>query len=134
MHTFSDVNVFRKKQWMNHSTNDDGVICVSIRKNSIFASQWSCIDKVMSPLVEQKLLTLPEHLSSPPVFSGVRVTRSLVSNSSYKCITLSLGDVWMKGWICSVYLLFHFYLFIYIYIKTKHFFMEIIIYTFKQSV
>ena len=29
-------------------------------------------------LVEQKLLTLPEHLSSPPVFSGVHVTRSLV--------------------------------------------------------
>jgi hypothetical protein len=30
------------------------------------------------PLVEQELLTLPEHLSSSPVFSGVRVTRSLV--------------------------------------------------------
>jgi hypothetical protein len=30
------------------------------------------------PLVEQELLTLLEHLSSPPVFSGVRVTRSLV--------------------------------------------------------
>jgi hypothetical protein len=30
------------------------------------------------PLMEQELLTLPEHLSSPPVFSGVRVTRSLV--------------------------------------------------------
>jgi branched-subunit amino acid transport protein len=30
------------------------------------------------PLVEQELLTLPEHLSSLPVFSGVRVTRSLV--------------------------------------------------------
>ena len=30
------------------------------------------------PLVEQKLLTIPEHLSSLPVFSGVRVTRSLV--------------------------------------------------------
>ena len=29
-------------------------------------------------LVEQKLPTLPEHLSSPPVFSGVRVTLSLV--------------------------------------------------------
>jgi hypothetical protein len=28
--------------------------------------------------MEQKLITLPEHLSSPPVFSGVRVTRSLV--------------------------------------------------------
>jgi hypothetical protein len=30
------------------------------------------------PIVEQELLTLPEHLSSPPVFSGVRGTRSLV--------------------------------------------------------
>ena len=29
-------------------------------------------------LVEKELLTLPEHLSSPPVFSGIRVTRSLV--------------------------------------------------------
>ena len=28
--------------------------------------------------VEQELLILPEHLSSPSVFSGVRVTRSLV--------------------------------------------------------
>jgi len=30
------------------------------------------------PLVEQELLTLPEYLSSPPIFSGIRVTRSLV--------------------------------------------------------
>ena len=30
------------------------------------------------PLVKQELFTLPEHPSSPPVFSGVRVTRSLV--------------------------------------------------------
>ena len=29
-------------------------------------------------LVEQELLTLPEYMSSPPVFSGVCVTRSLV--------------------------------------------------------
>jgi len=29
-------------------------------------------------LVEQELPTLPEHLSSPPVFSGVHVTQSLV--------------------------------------------------------
>jgi hypothetical protein len=29
-------------------------------------------------LVEQELLTLPEHLSSPQVFSGVRVSRPLV--------------------------------------------------------
>ena len=30
------------------------------------------------PLVEQELLTLPGHLSSPQIFIGVRVTRSLV--------------------------------------------------------
>jgi hypothetical protein len=30
------------------------------------------------PLVKQELLTLPEHMSSPPVFSAVRLTRSLV--------------------------------------------------------
>ena len=30
------------------------------------------------PLVEQALLTLPEHLNSSPVFSGIRVTRSFV--------------------------------------------------------
>ena len=30
------------------------------------------------PLVEQELLTLPEHMSSSPDFSWVRVTRSLV--------------------------------------------------------
>jgi hypothetical protein len=30
------------------------------------------------PVVEQDLLTLPEHMSSPPVFRGVRVIRSLV--------------------------------------------------------
>jgi hypothetical protein len=29
-------------------------------------------------IVEQELLTLPEHLSSPPVFMWVSVTRSLV--------------------------------------------------------
>ena len=32
----------------------------------------------MVSLVEQVLLTLPGHLSSTPVFSGVRVTRSLI--------------------------------------------------------
>ena len=29
-------------------------------------------------LVEQELLTIPEHLRSPPVFSGIHVARSLV--------------------------------------------------------
>ena len=47
-------------------------------------------------LMEQELLTLPENLSSPPVFSDVRVTRSLVLCvcSVYRCLsfcTFSLG-------------------------------------------
>jgi hypothetical protein len=33
---------------------------------------------LMAILEKQELLTLPQHLSSPPVFSGVRVTRSLI--------------------------------------------------------
>jgi len=33
---------------------------------------------VIQLLVKQELPTLPEHLSSPPVFSEVRVARSLV--------------------------------------------------------
>ena len=46
------------------------------------------------PLVEQELLTLPEHLSSPPVISGVRVTRSLVL---YVCFV----DRWLS--LCTSY-------------------------------
>ena len=33
--------------------------------------------------MEQELLTLPEHLRSPPIFSGVRVTRSLVFDQMF---------------------------------------------------
>jgi len=33
---------------------------------------------------EQELPTLPEHLSSPPDFSGVHVTRSLVLGTGYE--------------------------------------------------
>jgi hypothetical protein len=32
----------------------------------------------MCQIVEQELLTLPEDLSSPPVFGGIRITQSLV--------------------------------------------------------
>jgi hypothetical protein len=40
--------------------------------------------------VEQELPTLPEHLSSPPVFSGVHVTRSLVLYVFLLAIVLSV--------------------------------------------
>jgi hypothetical protein len=38
---------------------------------------------------EQELITFPEHMSSPPVFGGVRVTRSLVL---YVCF----ADRWLS--------------------------------------
>jgi hypothetical protein len=40
------------------------------------ASERSVLRRV--PLMEQELLTLPEHMSSPPDFSWVHVTRSSV--------------------------------------------------------
>ena len=48
-----------------------------------FPHSWLIIGLVTKltprvPLVEQELFNLPEHLSSPPVFSGVRITPSLV--------------------------------------------------------
>jgi hypothetical protein len=59
-------------------------ICSTCRSTSrSFPQSWLFTGFVTSltrrvQLVEQELLTLPEHLSSPPVFSRVRFTRSLV--------------------------------------------------------
>ena len=60
-------------------------ICSTCRKYLLVFSLWWLVTGFVTKLtrrvplvVEQELLTLPKHLSSPPVFSGVRVTRSLV--------------------------------------------------------
>ena len=47
------------------------------------------IETYLAPLVERELLTLPEHMSSPPVFNAVRVTRSLVLYVSFvdRCLS-----------------------------------------------
>jgi hypothetical protein len=44
-------------------------------------------------LMEQELPTLPGHLGSPPVFSGVLVTRSLDLCICFvdRCLTFSVG-------------------------------------------
>ena len=58
------------------------------------------------PLVEQKLLTLPMHMISPPVFSGVRVTRSLVLWVCFvdRCLFFSKVRVTrsLVLWVCFV--------------------------------
>ena len=63
-------------------THDHGYVPLVISTSLPFPHSW-LITRFLTrltrwvPLVEQELLTLPEHLTSPPVFSGVRVTRSL---------------------------------------------------------
>jgi len=69
--------------WNICVTNDHGYVPLVVNTSRIFPHSWLITGFVTRlarqvPLVEQELLTLPEHLSSPPVFSGVRVTRSLV--------------------------------------------------------
>ena len=58
-------------------------ICSTCRKHFLVLSSWHITEFITRLtrrvlLVEQELPTLPEHLGSPPVCSGVRVTRSLV--------------------------------------------------------
>ena len=64
-------------------TNDHGYVLLVISTSRSFPRSWLITRFVTRltrrvSLVEQELATLPEHTSSPPVFSGVRVTRSLV--------------------------------------------------------
>ena len=56
-------------------------------------------------LMEQELPTLPEHLSSPQVFSGVRVTRSLALCVCFvdRCLSFFVWLLWCL--LFSIYLL-----------------------------
>ena len=69
--------------WNICVTNDQGYVPLVVNTSRSFPHSWLITGFVTRltrrvPLVEQELLTLPEHLSSSLVFSGVRVTRSLV--------------------------------------------------------
>ena len=48
-------------------------IWLEANQNYVFSIHWLLKACCWMPLVEQELLTLPEHLSSPLYFSGVRV-------------------------------------------------------------
>ena len=62
----------------------DGIFTLYCRKHfPVLSRSWFFTGFVTRltrrvSLVEQELFTLPEHLRSPTVFSGVRVTRSIV--------------------------------------------------------
>jgi hypothetical protein len=87
--------------WIICVTNDQGYVPLVVSTSRSFPHSWLITEFVTRltwwvPLVEQELPTLPEHLSSPPVFSGVRVTRSLVLYVCfvYRCLsfcTFSFG-------------------------------------------
>jgi hypothetical protein len=69
--------------WNICVTNDNGYVPLVINTSRSFPHSWSITGFVTRltrrvPLVEQEIPTLPEHPSSPPVFSWVRVSRSLV--------------------------------------------------------
>jgi hypothetical protein len=64
-------------------TNDHGYVPLVVNISWSFPHSWHITEFITRLtrrllLVEQELHTLPEHLGSPPVCSGVRVTRSLV--------------------------------------------------------
>ena len=66
------------------SQNDHGYVPIVENISRSFPHPWLITGFVTIltrrvPLMEQELVILPDNLSSPPVFSGVRVTRSLVS-------------------------------------------------------
>ena len=69
--------------WNICVTNDQGYVPLVVSTSRSFPHSRLIIGFVTRltrrvPLVDQELLTLLEHLSSSPVFNGVRVTRSLV--------------------------------------------------------
>jgi hypothetical protein len=69
--------------WNICVTNDHGYVLLAVKTSRSFPHSRLITGFLTRltrrvPLVEQELRTLPEHLSSPPVFSGVRVTWSLV--------------------------------------------------------
>ena len=78
-----DILWFGWPLWNICVTNDHGYVPLVVSTSRSFPRSWLITGFVTRltrrvSLVDQELLTLPEHLSSPPVFSEVRVTRSLV--------------------------------------------------------
>jgi hypothetical protein len=69
--------------WNICVTNDHVNVPLVVSTSRFFPHSWLITGFVnrltqRMPLVEQELLTFLGHLSSPPSFSGIRVTRSLV--------------------------------------------------------
>jgi hypothetical protein len=69
--------------WNICFTNYHEYVPLVVNTSQSFPHSWLITEIITrltrrTPLVEQELFTLPEDMSSPPVFNGDRVTRSLV--------------------------------------------------------
>ena len=69
--------------WNICVTNNHGYVPFVVNTSWFFPRSWLITGFVTRltrrvSLVEHELITLPEHMSSPPIFSGVRVTWSLL--------------------------------------------------------
>ena len=92
--------------WNICVTNDHGYFPLVANTSRSFPRSWLITEVVTIltrriTLVEQKLFTLPKHLSSPPVFSGVRVSRSLVLCVYFvDCVVCSssIYGFWLPIW------------------------------------
>jgi len=80
--SFNITNIMHMTTSVSRRLNDHGYVPLVVNTSRSFPHSRLITGFVTRlirwvPLVEQELLILPEHLSSPPVFSGVHVTRSL---------------------------------------------------------
>ena len=106
----------RQKTYIN-LTNGERLRQLKLIVYFLHVCEYHLVWFIRVPLVEQELLTVPEHLSSPPIFSGVRVTRSLVSCIRFvdRCLsyyTFSVGHCivcsssiygfWLPSWYPQV--------------------------------
>ena len=86
---------------MEYLTNDHGYVLLVVNTSRSFPNSWLITGFVTRstrrvPLVEQELLTHPEHMSSPSVCCGVRVTRSLVLYECFvdRCLSFCTFFFW----------------------------------------
>ena len=94
--------------WNICVTNDHGYVPLVVNTSRSFPHSRLITGYVARltrrvPLVEQELITLPEHPSSPPIFSGVRVTWSLVV---YVCFVDRCFVLFLLAIVLSVLLLY----------------------------
>ena len=95
--------------WTICVTNDYRYIPLVVSTSRSFPYSWPITRFVTRItwrvlLLDEELITLPEHLSSAPVYSGVRVTRSLVLYVCFVDLCLSFCIFFLLAIVLSVLL------------------------------